>query len=48
MAQLFISVPLDSLEEVRHEGGLLLDHLLLKPLIFLLLLLILRQFLELF
>ena len=48
MTELFISVPLNALQEVRHEGGLLLNHLIFKSLILLLLLLILRQLLKLF
>ena len=42
MAQLFIAVPLNTLQEVGHEGGLFLDHLVLDTLIFLLILFKLR------
>ena len=48
MAELFVPIPLDALQEIRHECGLLLHHLLLKPLELLTFLLILRQLLKLF
>ena len=48
MAELFISIPLDALQEVRHERGLLLHNLLLESLELLTLFLILRQLLKLF
>ena len=48
MAELFVPVPLYALQEIRHERGLLLHDLLLKPLELLTFLLILRQLLKLF
>ena len=47
VAELLISVSLDALEEVRHEGGLFLDQMLFEALVLLMFLLILRQLLEL-
>ena len=46
MAQLFITVSLNTLQEVRHEGGLFLDHLVLDAFIFLMIFFELCEFLK--
>ena len=48
MAQLFITVSLYTLQEVRHEGSLFLDHLILDAFIFLLIFFELCKLLKLF
>lgn len=48
MAELFVSIALYALQEIRHECGLLLHNLLLKSLELLAFLLVLRQLLKLF
>ena len=48
MAELFVPIPLYTLQEIRHECGLLLHNLLLKSLELLAFLLVLRQLLKLF
>ena len=47
MAQLFITVSLNTLQEIRHEGGLFLDHLVLNTFIFLMIFFKLCQLLKL-
>ena len=48
MAELLVSITLDALQKVGHEGGLLLQDELLLSLILLIVTLDLRQLLELF
>ena len=47
MAQLFITVSLNTLQEIRHKRGLFLDHLVLDTFIFLMIFFKLCQLLKL-